>query len=321
MKKKTNQTRLMNLYRNLVLSRRYEEKLIELFRDGKISGWIHSGLGQEATGVAVGECLRETDYLVPYFRSRSSLFAKGMDPKRLSAEIFGKITGCCKGRSGESHVAEAALGILGAGGLIGSPIPIGVGLAYTAFLKGEGQVVACHFGDGATSRGAFHESMNMAAVMNLPIVFVCENNQYTEWTPTSAQMNIEDISTRAEGYGMPGVSVDGNDPIAVLEAVEPAVDRARKGKGPSLIETKTYRIRGHFEGDPCRYRTEEEVKKWEKLDPLPRFQERLKEHKLLDDKKISQVEEQVREIIDEAFRFAMESPLPTREEIMHFVYA
>lgn len=312
---------LLNMYKNLELSRLYEEKLIELFSEGKIPGWIHSGLGQEATGVAIGECLTEKDYLVPYFRSRSSLIAKGMDLKKLTAEIFGRSTGCCQGRSGEPHLADVSRGILGAGGIIGSPIPIAVGLAYAARLEGKGRVVVCGFGDGSTNRGAFHESINMASVMDLPVIFVCENNQYTEFTPTSQEMRIKDIFKRAEGYGIPGEVVDGNDPMAVYEVLSQAVDRARNGDGPTLIEAKTYRIRGHFEGDPCEYRPAQELEMWKRKDPFVHYQNQLKDMKIIDAKIMEETAGRAKQIIDEAVHFAMESPLPTREEIIGQVYA
>lgn len=312
---------LQRMYKNLVLSRRYEEKLIELFSEGSIPGWIHSGLGQEATGVALGECLKKEDYLVPYFRSRSSLFAKGLSPKDLTAEIFGRSTGCCGGMSGESHVASKELGILGAGGLIGSPIPIGVGLACAAKLRNKGQIVACAFGDGATSRGAFHEGVNMAAVLELPILFVCENNQYSEFSTLDMQMKIKDIAKRADAYGIPGETVDGNDPVAVYKAVQKGVSRARKGGGPSLIETKTFRMRGHFEGDPCAYRSEEEVRRWREKDPLDLYQKRLAAENLLNEKRIASMEQEVEALIHEAVAFAMESPKPRMEEVTERVYA
>lgn len=321
MKSNINPGVLLHMYGNLILSRRYEEKLCELFSQGKIPGWIHSGLGQEATGVAIGECLKKEDYLVPYFRSRASLIAKGMDLKGLTAEIFGKKTGVCQGRSGEAHIADPSLGILGAGGIIGSPIPIAMGLAYAARLEGKGQVVVCGFGDGATSRGSFHESVNMAAVMGLPIVFVCENNLYAEFSPTSVQMRIKDIFKRAEAYGIPGVGVDGNDLIAVYGVVKEAVDRARGGQGPTLIEAKTYRWHGHFEGDPCKYRPEGELEIWQKKDPLPFYQNELRAMKILDPQKVEEVEGRVRGLIEQALEFAFASPLPTREEIMEYVYA
>lgn len=322
MKKNVEQTVLLNMYRNLVLSRRYEEKLVELFSQGKIPGWIHSGLGQEATGVAIGECLQREDYLVPYFRSRSSLIAKGMDLKKITAEIFGKKTGSCLGRSGEGHLADASLGILGAGGIIGSPIPIAVGLAYAARIEGKGRrVVACGFGDGATSRGAFHESINMAAAMNLPLVFVCENNLYAEFSPLAVQMKINNIVKRADAYGIPGASVDGNNPIEVYETMKEAVERARGGSGPTLIESRTYRWRGHFEGDACKYRPDGELEVWQKKDPLPLYQQKLMAMKVIDQKKVDQIEEETRETIEKAFQFAFESPMPTREEIIAYVYA
>jgi len=312
---------LVHMYVNLVLSRRYEEKLIQLFQEGGIPGWIHSGYGQEATGVALGECLEKTDYLVPYFRSRSSLFAKGLSPMSLSAEIFGRTTGCCAGLSGEGHVASADLGILGAGGVIGSPMPISLGLAYAAKLRGEGQVIACSFGDGASSRGAFHEALNMAAVLALPIVFVCENNGFAEFSTQAEQMKISNISNRAAGYGIPGTTVDGNDPVAVYLVVREAVDRARKGQQPSLIEARTFRMRGHYEGDPGKYRSEEEIEAWRKKDPLQTYQQRLLDEKIIDNKKVAAVEKRVHSLIDEAISFAMESPEPHPRDIISLVYA
>ncbi len=321
MEERLHQDILMNMYRNLVISHRFEEKLIELFSEGKIPGWVHSGLGQEATGVAIGECLTKEDYLVPYFRSRSSLIAKGMDLKKITAEIFGRITGCCQGRSGEPHLADADLGILGAGGIIGSPIPIAVGLAYAARLENKKRVVICGFGDGSTSRGAFHESLNMASVMSLPVVFVCENNLYAEFTSNAGQMKVKDVSKRAEAYDIPGIIVDGNDPISVYETMKEAVDRARRGEGPTLMEAKTYRIRGHFEGDPCDYRSDEELKQWQAKDPLMNYQRKLKEKEILNDKNIEKIERRSRERIEEAVHFAFESPIPTRQEIIGQVYA
>jgi len=312
---------LKHMYWNLVLARRYEEKLCELFSQGKIPGWIHSGLGQEATGVAIGECLKREDYLVPYFRSRSSLIAKGLDLARLTAEILGKKTGCCQGRSGEAHIAEPYLGIIGAGGIIGSPIPIAVGLGYACYLTGKEQVVVCGFGDGATSRGSFHESINMAAVTHLPVVFVCENNLYAEFSPQAVQMNIKDIYKRADAYGIPGVSVDGNDLLAVYEIIEEAVQRARAGEGPTLVESRTYRWHGHFEGDACKYRPEGELEAWQKKDPLPFYQNQLMEMKVIDSAQAEEAENKIREMIEKAFEFAYASPMPTREEIMEFVYA
>jgi len=312
---------MLRMYENLIMGRRYEEKLCELFSQGKIPGWIHSGLGQEATGVAVGECLRKDDYLTPYHRSRSSLIAKGMSVQELTAEIFGRKTGVCNGVSGEAHLAHPGLGILGAGGLIGSAIPISVGLAYAAKLEGKNQIVACGFGEGGTSRGAFHEGVNMAAVMNLPIIFVCENNLYAEFSPIAVEMKIKDVYKRADAYGIPGVGVDGNDMLAVYNAMQEAVTRARSGQGPTLIEAKTYRWHGHYEGDGCKYRPAGELEFWQKKDPVPLYQEKLKKMKIINQQKIDQVEEKVRDTIEKALQFTLESPFATRQEIAEYVYA
>ncbi|MFH2127488.1 MAG: thiamine pyrophosphate-dependent dehydrogenase E1 component subunit alpha [Pseudomonadota bacterium] len=311
----------LSMYRALVLARRYEEELINVFKEGKIPGWIHSGLGQEATGVALGECLDPSDYLVPYFRSRASLLSKGMSLQEMTAEIFGRTTGCCAGRGGEGHLASKELGILGAGGVIGSPIAISVGLGYAAKLKGQGQVVACGFGDGATSRGAFHESVNMASVLQLPIVFICENNLYSEFSDLPTQMRIHDVALRAQAYGIEGVTVDGNDPVALYPVLRKAFDNCRQDKGPTLIEAKTYRVRGHYEGDPCKYRSEDEFKHWLQKDPLLNYQQRLLEEGVIDQAYLEQVEQEVRGQIQEAMAFAMDSPKPTPSDVVAYVYA
>ncbi len=309
------------MYSLLVLSRRYEEELINVFKEGKIPGWMHSGFGQEAIGVALGSCLIASDYLVPYFRSRSSLLSKGMSLKSLTAEIFGRTTGCCEGRSGEGHIASYELGILGAGGLIGSTIPISVGLGYAAKLRGEGQVVACCFGDGATSRGAFHESINIASVMDLPIVFVCENNLYSEFSDLSTQMRINEVALRAQAYGIEGISVDGNDPVALYKVLTKAFTKCRQDQTPSLIEAKTYRVRGHYEGDPCKYRPEGELELWQQKDPLLNYQKCLLDEGLIDEIYIAKIEEDARKQIQEAMAFAMNSPKPTPSDVTDHVYA
>jgi len=306
---------LLAMYRTMVLARRLEERLCELFAEGKIPGWIHSRIGQEAVGTAACACVTADDYVVPY-TNRAFHVARGVDLKLLVAEIFGKTTGYCKGLAGEAHVAALDHKLLGMSGIVGGQMPIAVGLGYATKVKGKGEVVLCNLGDGASSQGCCHESLNMASVWDLPVVFVCDNNLYAEFTPQREQMNIEDISVRAQAYGIPGETVDGNDVLAVYEAVARAVERARAGKGPTLIEAKTYRWRGHFEGDPTRYRDPGELEEWKARDPIPRFAEKLRQMNILDDKKAEEVEKDVAAKVAEAIEFALEGPSPSRHDIL-----
>ncbi len=311
----------LRIHRVLLVARRFEQRLVELFAAGRIKGWIHSGLGQEGTGAGAVTCLRPDDYLVPYFRSRVSLLAKGMSVASMMAEICGRTTGCSRGLGGEAHMADPDLRILGTGGVIGSSIPIAVGLAYAARLRGAGEVVLCGFGDGATSEGAFHEAVNMAAVMALPIVFLCENNQYAEFSPVTVQMRVKSVAERAAAYGIPGLAVDGTDALAVHAAVTPAVEQARAGKGPTLIEAVSMRWRGHYEGDPQRYRAAEEMARLEERDPLSLLQVRLVESRALDTIELAALEDEARGEIDAAVAAAFAAPEPTIEELRKAVYA
>jgi pyruvate dehydrogenase E1 component alpha subunit len=313
--------KLLQLYELMVLARRYEEKLVEIFASGKMTGWIHSCLGHEATGAALSVILKPEDYLIPYHRSRVVLLGKGLDLNLLTAEIFGKTTGICKGKSGEAHIADMNLGILGTSGIIGGNIPIAVGVAYAARLEGKGRVTVCGFGDGGTCRGSFHESLNMASVWDLPIVFYCENNLYAEFTPISGEMRIKDVADRAKAYGIPGITADGNDVLNMVEVFDEAITRVRNGKGPSLIEAKTYRYRGHYEGDPQEYKNAEEVNYWKQRDAVENFQKKLLREGILDEAKIQSVEKKVGEQISEALKFAGEGRLPTRDELLTDVYA
>ncbi len=311
----------LRILRYVLLARRFEERLIELFAGGRLKGWVHSGLGQEATGAGAAIALRREDYLVPYHRSRVSLLAKGMSVASMMAEICGKATGCCGGFAGEAHMADPDLRILGAGGIIGSPIPIAIGLAYAARLRGAGEVVLCGFGDGATSRGAFHEAVNMAAVMNLPVVFLCENNQYAEFSPSSVQMRVKTVAERAAAYGIPGITVDGVDALAVNAVVAPALEHARSGGGPTLIEAMTTRWRGHYEGDPQRYRDPQEVEAALRCDGLAVMTGRLQTAGVLTAVALARLEAEVTAEIDGAVQAAFDAPEPTLEDLKRIVYA
>lgn len=311
----------LRIHRVMLLARRLEQRLVDLFAGGRIKGWIHSGLGQEGTGAGAVTCLGPEDYLVPYFRSRVSLLAKGMSVAAMMAEICGRVTGCSRGLGGEAHMADPDLRILGTGGVIGSSIPIAVGLAYACRMRGAGEVVLCGFGDGATSEGAFHEAVNMAAVMALPIVFLCENNQYAEFSPVAVQMRVKSVAERAAGYGIPGRTVDGIDALAVHGAVREAVEQARGGGGPVLIEAVSMRWRGHYEGDPQRYRAAEEIAQLEEHDPLPLLQKKLTDSRALDAATLTALEDEIRAEIDAAVEAAYAAPEPTLEQLRKAVYA
>ncbi len=263
---------LLSLYRTMLTIRKFEMLAGELFAAGKIPGFIHLSIGQEGSSTGVCSVLRPDDYLTTTHRGHGHVIAKGGDLKRMVAELMGRKTGYCKGKGGSMHIADFSLGILGANGVVAGGFPIIVGAGLSIKLRRTDQVAVCFFGDGASNRGPFHEALNMASIWKLPILFVCENNCYASTTKTSYACSVIDIAARAKGYGIPGVSVDGNDVLAVRSAATEAVARARKGEGPTLLENKTYRRRGHFEGDPQRYRDPAEVAEWErKNDPIVRF--------------------------------------------------
>ncbi|MDH7478228.1 MAG: thiamine pyrophosphate-dependent dehydrogenase E1 component subunit alpha, partial [Candidatus Bathyarchaeota archaeon] len=273
--------------------------------------------------VAVGVCaaLDRDDYITSTHRGHGHCIAKGADLKRTMAEILGKKTGYYKGKGGSMHIADFSIGMLGATAVVGAGIPIAVGAALSIKLRKTRQVVACFFGEGASNQGTFHEGINMASVWQLPVIFVCENNLYAMGTRQSRVMNIENIADRAVAYGIPGVVVDGNDVLAVYDAAQKALERARNGEGPTLIECKTYRHKGHSRVDPARYRPKEEVEAWLAKDPIKRFKERLLQIKTLTEAEIQQIEKEVSTEIEETVKFAMESPYPGPEEALEDVYA
>ena len=313
--------KLLEMYRKMLEIRQFEEKVYELYGQNLVPGTIHLYVGQEAVAVGVCANLRREDYVVSTHRGHGHCIAKGADLKRVMAEILGKKTGYCKGKGGSMHIADFNVGILGATGVVGAGIPIAVGAGLSIKLRGTDQVVACFFGDGASNQGTFHEGVNMAAIWKLPVLFVCENNLYAMGTRQSRVMLIENISERAAAYGIPGVTVDGNDVLAVYEAAREAVERAKRGEGPTLIECKTYRHKGHSRMDPATYRPKEEVEYWLKKDPIPRFKGKLLEMGILTEEEAKGIEEQVSREIKEAVKFALESPYPEPEEALKDVYA
>ncbi|HHV06672.1 MAG TPA: thiamine pyrophosphate-dependent dehydrogenase E1 component subunit alpha [Firmicutes bacterium] len=301
--------------------RRFEEKVNELFLGGEIPGFVHLYIGEEAIATGVMANLRKTDYITSTHRGHGHTIAKGADLNRMMAEIFGKATGYCKGKGGSMHIADFTIGMLGANGVVGGGYNLAVGAGLAAKLRGQDQVSVCFFGDGASNRGTFHEGLNMAAAWKLPVIFVCENNQWASTTPYRTTTSVENIADRATGYGIPGVVVDGNNVFAVYEAAQAAVERARSGGGPTLLETKTYRIKGHFVGDPEMYRTREEVQQqFETNDPLNNFKQAVLNANSLTEKDLEEIETAVQAAIEEAVDFARESPFPKPEELFEDLY-
>ena len=312
---------MIQMYTTMFRIRQFETKLQEFFAAGKIPGFVHLYLGEEA--VAAGSCaaLRKDDFITSTHRGHGHLIAKGGDLKKMMAEIYGKITGYCKGKGGSMHIADVDLGILGANGIVGGGGPIATGAGMAIQYRGEDRVAVCFFGDGASNQGTTQEALNLASAWQLPVVFVNENNGYGISCPTSKSMAITDIADRAAGFDMPGVIVDGNDVVAVYEAICAAVERARKGDGPSLIECKTYRWRGHFEGDACVYRGKDELDEWVKKDPIPRFAKKLINDGVLSKKELEKLQANVNSELQEAITFAEQSPLPQAADILDDVYA
>ncbi len=312
---------LLSMFSTMVKIRRVEERLLDIFAQGKIPGFIHVSIGQEAVPVGVCSALRPDDYISNTHRGHGQAIAKGADLKRFMAEIYGRIDGYCKGRSGSMHIASRELGIIGSNGVVAGGIPISLGTAFASTYKGNDRVTACFFGDGATNEGAFHESLNLAALWNLPMVFCCENNGWAEFTPQKVHTRLEDLSLRAAAYGIPGVTVDGDDVLKVLKEAEKAVARARKGEGPTLLECKTHRWFGHFAGDAQKYRSPKEIEEVRKFDPVLKFRNLLLEMKVVTPKGVEEIEARVKAEIDEAVAFAENSPVSGMEELREDVYA
>jgi pyruvate dehydrogenase E1 component alpha subunit len=311
---------LKGALKKMYLIRKFEEGAEDSYMRGLIHGTMHLSIGQEAS--AVGSCmsLTDDDKITSTHRGHGHCVAKGAELSKMFAEFFGKETGYCKGRGGSMHIADPSKGNLGANGIVGGGLPIAVGAALSAKRLGTGAVTICFFGDGANNEGAFHEALNMAKVWNLPVVFVCENNKYGMSTSTERSTAVKNIAERAAGYSMPGVTVDGNDFSAVTEAVDAAVERARSGEGPSLVENITYRWRGHSKSDRNKYRTKEEIAEWQSRDPILAMARMLVEHKIATDAEVEEIEAEATQIIADAIQFATEGADPRIEEVTRDVY-
>jgi pyruvate dehydrogenase E1 component alpha subunit len=313
--------KLLSIYDTMVTIRRFEERAVYEVGARHISGAVHSSAGQEAVPTGICANLRDIDYIASTHRGHGHSIAKGVAVKGMMAELLGRATGTCKGKGGSMHIADMSKGMLGANGVVAASIPLAVGAALTARVKATDQVSVAFFGDGGANQGVTHESMNLAAVWKLPVIFVCENNQYAESTAVEYSIPIINVSDRAAGYGMPGVTVDGMDVFAVYEAAKQAVEFARLGQGPTFLECKTYRFYGHTAMDnPHSYRSEEEEKEWRARDPIILFRKRVLEEEVLSEKELNSIDAKVEKLIEDAVEFADQSPLPDPKDLVTHVY-
>lgn len=301
--------------------RYFEMKADELFAQGKIHGTMHLSIGQEGVAVGASSALEPDDYLLNTHRGHGHCIAKGADLNLMMAEFIGRETGYCRGRGGSMHIADVTRNNLGANGIVGGGIGLAMGVGLAIKMRKANQVVLGVFGDGASNQGIFHEALNMASIYKLPVVYLCENNQYAMSMPIRRSVAIPDISERAAAYGMPGFTVDGNDVMAVYEAIRAAADRARVGDGPTLVEAVTYRWKGHSKNDPQVYRTKEEVEYWKTLDPIQRFRQKLVAEDVITEQEADQIDQAAAKAIADAYAFAEASPEPSIETIMEGVYA
>lgn len=309
------------LYYFMKLTRGFEDRVSKLHRQGKILGGVYSGMGQEAIVVGVCAGLKNEDFIAPIHRDMGAFLVKGVNPSLLMAQLFGKKTGLSKGKDSFLHAGDLEHGVFGSTSMLASNLPVAAGAALKFKIKKEPHVAVAFFGEGASSRGDFHEALNFSGVQKLPAIYVCENNFYAYSTPQSLQMAVEDVAVRAEGYGIKGAVCSGNDLHAVMKTAQAAIERARKGEGPTLIECKTYRYHGHSEHDQPWYRPQDELIEWESRDPIQRFEIYLEKKGFDPDKLKEETEKKVKQVIDEAVAFAEESPLPDGKEALEDLYA
>src|SRR4051812_27155918 len=315
-----NRETLLTMYERMTQIRTFEDLAGKNFAGGLIPGFVHLYAGEEAVAVGICSQLSDKDYITSTHRGHGHCIAKGVDIAGMVAELMGKSTGVCKGKGGSMHIADVEKGMLGANGIVGGGIPLACGAALTAKTLGTGGVAVCFFGDGAANQGTFHEGLNLAAIWNLPVVFVCENNGYAESTPVRYHCSASDIANRAAAYEIPGLVVDGLDVFAVYEAAREAIDRARRGEGPSLLETKTYRFYGHFQGDQVTYRTTEELDNYKQRDPITSLRSAMIGRDIASEAELDAIDTSVALQLDEAWRAAMSASFPAPEEALTDVY-
>jgi len=312
---------LLEMYRRMIRIREFELAAMELFKRGQAKGAMHPYIGQEASGVGVCMALRRDDLIAGTHRSHGHNIAKGADTKKMMAEILGKETGYCKGRGGSMHIAAFETGSLGALAVVGSGIPLAVGAALAFKMRGEDRVAVPFTGEGGSNTGNWHECLNMASIWDLPVVFVLENNHWAVSTRVDSVVKVKDLSIRAQSYGIPGIRVDGFDVLAVYEAAIEAVTRARRGEGPTLLVTESYRFEGHYAGEPEVYRTRAEVEEYRKLDPIPRFRRYLLENGKASLDELNKIDAEVKQEMVDAVQFAKASPPPDPAIAMEYIYA
>ena len=319
--KKTDKKILREMLYQMVLGRHFEEKSAEVYRMGKIGGFCHLYIGQEAIGVGAMLALRPDDMVLTSYRDHVQAMVKGISPESVMAELYGKEGGCVKGKGGSMHMFSREHEFYGGHGIVGGQIGVGTGMAFAAKYKGTDQVTLCFFGEAAVNQGIFHESLNMAQLWKLPCIYICENNQYGMGTSQKRAMSVSSVSRKGEAYGIANEFVDGMDVMAVREATLRAIERARKESLPTLLEIRAYRFMGHSMSDPGNYRSRAEIAKYQERDPIVLFKDSLKEAKVLGDKDFEEIEKQAIEVVDKALKFADESPLPNESELLTDVYA
>jgi TPP-dependent pyruvate/acetoin dehydrogenase alpha subunit len=312
---------LLDIYRRARSIKQNDERFRSVIKSGRIAVTYYSPRGQDIIPAAVSVCLTDRDYICTIYRGTHDMIGRGVPLKQLWAEVAGKATGTCKGKGGPMHVTHPESGVMVTTGIVGSSMPIANGLALAAQIRGEKRVTIAYFGDGASNIGAFHEALNMAAIWKLPVVFVCQNNGYAEHTKYELATSAARVADRAQAYSMPGETVDGNDPVAMYEAAKRAIDRARDGGGPTLLEAVTFRFYGHVFGDADNYMAKGEKEAAMKRDPVVQFRAWLLEHQYAKDSELEQMETQIEREIDEAVEFALSSPYPDVDELRRDVFA
>jgi acetoin:2,6-dichlorophenolindophenol oxidoreductase subunit alpha len=312
---------LLEMFRWLKLIRAFDERLSILVKQGQVRSGVYTGIGQEAVIVGTGFGLRKEDFICPLHRDLGAFLMKGVEPRVMMSQMFAKVTGLSKGRDSALHSGVSELGIFGNTSMLGANLPVAAGLALTFKMERTDNVVVAYFGEGASNVGDFHEALNFAGVQRLPVIFVCENNQYAYSVPLEKSMAIDDVADRAESYGFEGVSINGNDVLAVYQSTLGAIARARSGEGPTLIECKTYRWHGHSEHDKAFYRSDEELAMWKSRDPIPTFTTYLLARGVLDEAKLKEIEDRVKQTIDDAVEYAANAPDPAVEDAVTDLYA
>src|SRR5215471_3434816 len=312
---------LVDLYRQMCLCRRFEEAAARAYSQGKISGFLHLYIGQEAVAVGAISAADAGDYIVSTYREHAHYLARTGDARGAMAELYGKATGCVGGRGGSMHLFDARHRFLGGWAIVGGHVPIAAGVAFASKYRDEKDVTLCFFGDGTANMGAFHEGLALAGLWKLPVVFLCENNQYAMGTPLYRTLSVEDVAVRARGYPIEEEIVNGDDVLEMREATRYAVNRARKEHLPFFLEAKTYRFRGHSVADPAKYRTKEEVQKWMERDPISVLAQRIRTLGIATDEQLKALDEETKAQVQDAVRFAEESPLPAPETVNEYVYA